>query len=96
MISMSLQTKQENQQGNKNIINNVNSNNLPNEISDIFANSTITGKRSNLEQNDKDLKNIDNLLNFTKEPMQPINSLMNKQKTLLTNNNPLNNNSNNP
>jgi hypothetical protein len=96
MISMSLQTKQENQQGNKNIINNVNNNNLPNEISDIFANSTITGKRSNIEQNDKDLKNIDNLLNFTKEPMQPINSLMNKQKTLVPNNNPLNNNSNNP
>ena len=69
MISMSLQTKQENQQGNKNIINNVNNNNLPNEISDIFTNSTITGKRSNIEQNDKDLKNIDNLLNFTKEPM---------------------------
>ena len=96
MISMSLQTKQENQQGNKNIINNVNNNNLPNEISDIFTNSTITGKRSNIEQNDKDLKNIDNLLNFTKEPMQPINSLINKQKPLLTNNNPLNNNSNNP
>ena len=96
MISMSLQTKQENQQGNKNIINNVNNNNLPNEISDIFTNSTITGKRSNIEQNDKDLKNIDNLLNFTKEPMQPINSLINKQKPLLPNSNPLNNNGNNP
>ena len=96
MISMSLQTKQENQQGNKNIINNVNNNNLPNEISDIFTNSTITGKRSNIEQNDKDLKNIDNLLNFTKEPMQPINSLINKQKPLLHNSNPLNNNGNNP
>ena len=96
MISMSLQTKQENQQGNKNIINNVNNNNLPNEVSDMFTNSTITGKRSNIEQNDKDLKNIDNLLNFTKEPMQPINSLINKQKPLLPNSNPLNNNGNNP
>ena len=94
MISLSLQTKQENQQGNKNIINKVN-NNFQNEISNILANSTISGKRSNIEPKDNDLKNIDNLLNFTKEPMQPYNPITNKQKPLLINNNPLNNNNKN-
>ena len=80
MISMNLQTKSENKQ-NKNI-NKSNTNNLPNEISDIFSASTIVGKRANIEPKDKDLQNIDNLLNFTKEPMPSYSSLMNN------NNNP--------
>ena len=84
MISMNLQTKPENKQPNKNI---------PNEISDIFSSSSMIGKRSNLEPKDKDLQNIDNLLNFTKEPM-PYPSLINKQKPLIMSN-PINNNSNN-
>ena len=64
MISMNL--KQENKQVNKNIIN---TNTIPNEISDIFSSSSMINKRSNLDQKDKDLQNIDNLLNFTKEPI---------------------------
>ena len=80
MISMNLQTKPENKQPNKNI---------PNEISDLFSSSSMIGKRSNLEPKDKDLKNIDNLLNFTKEQM-PYPSLMNKQKPLIMSN-PINN-----
>ena len=91
MISINLQTKPENKQGNKNIINN---NHLPNEISDIFSSTSLIGKRSNLEPKDKDLKNIDNLLNFTKEPMQPYNALLNKQKPVIINNNNNTNNNN--
>ena len=90
MISLSLPTKPENKQGNKNIINNIN---LPNDITDIFSSSSLKGKRSNLEPKDKDLQNIDNLLNFTKEPMQSYNALINKSKPPVMNNN--NNNINN-
>ena len=90
MISLSLPTKPENKQGNKNIINNIN---LPNDITDIFSSSSLIGKRSNLEPKDKDLQNIDNLLNFTKEPMQSYNALINKPKPPVMNNN--NNNINN-
>ena len=90
MISLSLPTKSENKQGNKNIINNIN---LPNDITDIFSSSSLKGKRSNLEPKDKDLQNIDNLLNFTKEPMQSYNALINKPKPPVMNNN--NNNVNN-
>ena len=86
MISLNLQQKPENKQGNKNI-------NIPNEISDIFSPSTIIGKRSSIEPNDKDLQNIDNLLNFTKEPIPPYNPLINKQKPLMMN--PSINNNNN-
>jgi hypothetical protein len=84
MISLSLPTKPENKQGNKNIINNIN---LPNDITDIFSSSSLIGKRSNLEPKDKDLQNIDNLLNFTKEPMQSYNALINKPKPPVMNNN---------
>ena len=103
MISMNLQTKQpENKQANKNIINN-NINNLSNEISDIFSSTSMIGKRANLEPKDKDLQNlqnIDNLLNFTKEPMYP-NLINNKPKPLIMsnpsiNNNIINNNNTNP
>ena len=87
MISLNLQQKPENKQGNKNI-------NIPNEISDIFSPSTIIGKRSNIEPNDKDLQNIDNLLNFTKEPIPPYNPLINKQKPLMMNPSINNNNTN--
>ena len=99
MISMNLQSKPENKQPNKNMIN---TNSIPNEISDIFSSSSIIGKRSNLEPKDKDLQNIDNLLNFTKEPMPSYPSLINKPKPLImsnpsinTNNNMNNNNNNN-
>ena len=88
MISMNLQNKPENKQGNKTILKN---NNLPNEISDIFSSSSIIGKRSNIEPKDKDLQNIDNLLNFTKEPMQTYNPLINKQKPVSMNNSNSNN-----
>ena len=87
MISLNLQQKPENKQGNKNI-------NIPNEISDIFSPSTIIGKRSSIEPNDKDLQNIDNLLNFTKEPIPPYNPLINKQKPLMMNPSINNNNTN--
>ena len=87
MISLNLQPKSENKQGNKNI-------NIPNEISDIFSPSTIIGKRSSIEPNDKDLQNIDNLLNFTKEPIPPYNPLINKQKPLMMNPSINNNNTN--
>ena len=41
--------------------------NLSNEISSIFNSTLINGKRTEIEPKDKDLPNIDNLLNFTKE-----------------------------
>ena len=58
--------------------NNINNNNridnakdslkfLSNELSNIFTSSIIKGKRTELEQNDKDLQNFENLLGFTKE-----------------------------
>ena len=87
MISLN-NPKPENKPGNKN-------NSLPNEISDIFSSTPMLGKRQNMEQKDKDLPNIDNLLNFTKEPVQPYNPVINKQKPPLMNNNPIINNSNN-
>ena len=90
MISMNL--KQENKQVNKNIIN---SNTIPNEISDIFSSSSMINKRSNLDQKDKDLQNIDNLLNFTKEPMPYPSMINNKQKPLIMSNPSINSNSNN-
>jgi len=40
---------------------------ISNEISNLFNSSLINGKRAELEPKDKDLQNIDNLLNFTKE-----------------------------
>ena len=87
MISLN-NPKPENKPGNKN-------NSLPSEISDIFSSTPMLGKRQNMEQKDKDLPNIDNLLNFTKEPVQPYNPVINKQKPPLMNNNPIINNSNN-
>ena len=90
MISMNL--KQENKQVNKNIIN---TNTIPNEISDIFSSSSMINKRSNLDQKDKDLQNIDNLLNFTKEPMPYPSMINNKQKPLIMSNPSINSNSNN-
>ena len=102
MISMNLQTKPENKQGNKNMNNNNNNNNnLPNEISDIFSSTAMIGKRANIEPKDKDLQNIDNLLNFTKEPMSSYSSLMNNNNNINNNQKPimsnssLNNNNNN-
>ena len=91
MISMNLQTKSENKP-NKNKSNN----NLPNEISDIFSATTMNGKRANIEPKDKDLQNIDNLLNFTKEPMPSYSSIMNNnnnQKPIMSNSSLNNNNS---
>jgi hypothetical protein len=92
MISLNLPTKPENKQGNKNTINNTN---LPNDLTDIFSSSSFAAKRSNLEPKDKDLQNIDNLLNFTKEPMQSYNPLLNKPKPSVINSNPIINNNNN-
>ena len=89
MISMNL--KQENKQVNKNIIN---TNTIPNEISDIFSSSSMINKRSNLDQKDKDLQNIDNLLNFTKEPMPYPSMINNKQKPLIMSNPSINSNNN--
>ena len=89
MISMNLQTKSENKP-------NKNKNNLPNEISDIFSATTMNGKRANIEPKDKDLQNIDNLLNFTKEPMPSYSSIMNNnnnQKPIMSNSSLNNNNS---
>ena len=90
MISMNL--KPENKQVNKNIIN---TNTIPNEISDIFSSSSMKGKRANLEPKDKDLKNIDNLLNFTKEPMPYPSMINNKQKPLIMSNPSINSNNTN-
>ena len=91
MISLNLQKKPEVKPVNKNM-------NIPNELSDILSTSTMVGKRANIEpkEKDKDLQSIDNLLNFTKEPMQSYNSLINKQKPVLknSNNNDVNNNMN--
>ena len=90
MISMSLQTKPENKQNNKNI-----NNNLPNDISDIFSSTTMLGKRASIEQKDKDLQNIDNLLNFTKEPMPSYTSITKNSMPTAINNPTVNNNNNN-
>lgn len=90
MISMSLQTKPENKQNNKNI-----NNNLPNDISDIFSSTTMLGKRASIEQKDKDLQNIDNLLNFTKEPMPSYTSITKNPMPTAINNPTVNNNNNN-
>ena len=44
---------------------------LTNELSNMFNSSMINGKRSEMEPKDKDIKNIENLLDFTKEKITP-------------------------
>ena len=68
---------------------------LSNEISNIFNSSLINGKRSEIEPKDKDLQNIDNLLNFTKEKITSKTNKRNPSKSKDKNNKntyrPLNN-----
>ena len=45
---------------------------LSNELSNLFNSSLINGKRSEIGPKDKDLQNIDNLLNFTKDNITSI------------------------
>ena len=44
---------------------------LTNELSNMFNSSMINGKRSEMDPKDKDIKNIENLLDFTKEKITP-------------------------
>jgi hypothetical protein len=57
--------------------------NFSNEISNILNSTLINGKRSEIEQKDKDLQNIDNLLNFKKENITPKTEANNKNQNLL-------------
>ena len=59
---------------------------LSNEISNIFNSSLINGKRSEIEPKDKDLQNIDNLLNFTKEKITSKTNKKNPSKSKDKNN----------
>ena len=59
---------------------------LSNEISNIFNSSLINGKRSEIEPKDKDLQNIDNLLNFTKEKITSKTNKRNPSKSKDKNN----------
>ena len=56
--------------------------NFSNEISNILNSTLINGKRSEIEKKDKDLQNIDNLLNFKKENITPISEANNKNQNL--------------
>ena len=56
--------------------------NISNEISSILNSTLINGKRSEMEQKDKDLQNIDNLLNFKKENITPKTEANNKNQNL--------------
>ena len=56
--------------------------NFSNEISNILNSTLINGKRSEIEQKDKDLQNIDNLLNFKKENITPITEANNKNQNI--------------
>ena len=55
----------------------------------------MLGKRASIEQKDKDLQNIDNLLNFTKEPMPSYTSITKNSMPTAINNPTVNNNNNN-
>ena len=56
--------------------------NISNEISNILNSTLINGKRSEIEKKDKDLQNIDNLLNYKKENITPISETNNKNQNL--------------
>ena len=90
MVSLNIPMKSENKQvKNKNITNN---NGFPSDLSEMFSSSTLVGKRADLEPKDKDLKNIDNLLNFTKENISSYNNIsQNKPKVNIPDSNNLNN-----
>jgi len=89
IVSLNMPLKKENKQNNKNSINNNNNNinNLPSDISEMFSSSTLIGKRKEIEPKDKDLNNIDNLLNFTKESMSSYNSIPSANPKSIINNN---------
>jgi len=56
--------------------------NFSNQISNLLNSTLINGKRSEIEQKDKDLQNIDNLLNFKKENITPISEANNKNQNI--------------
>ena len=66
------QGKQDNNNNNKIDIAKDNLKYLSNELSNLFNSSLINGKRAEIGPKDKDLQNIDNLLNFTKDNITSI------------------------
>ena len=87
IVSLNMPFKKENKQNNKNSINNNNNiNNLPSGIPEMFSSSSLIGKRREIEPKDKDLNNIDSLLNFTKESMSSYNNIPSADPKSIINN----------
>ena len=73
------QGKQDNNNNNKIDITKDNLKYLSNELTNLFNSSLINGKRAEIGPKDKDLQNIDNLLNFTKENIGSISKTKKEQ-----------------
>ena len=79
MISLNKNFLPSKQDNNKIDIGKDNLKFLSNEISNLFNSSLINGKRTETDPKDKDIQNIDTLLNFTKEKITSKSNINKKQ-----------------